>query len=162
MKISLIAALSENFVIGQDQKIPWYIPKDLSWFKHHTLNKSIIMGRKTWESLPGPLPMRNNIVISKKKICIKKITLVNSIQQAFLSIPKNHQEVMIIGGGTIYLQTIQYANKLYLTHIHKNIIGNIYFPQYNLYKWNRIFYQKHHSNNQNIFDYSFEILERHQ
>ncbi|CAL4319753.1 Dihydrofolate reductase [Buchnera aphidicola (Eriosoma lanigerum)] len=159
MKISIIAALSQNFVIGKNNQIPWYLPQDLSWFKYHTLHKTIIMGRLTWNSLAVPLPMRNNIVISKTKIKSKTIIWANSISQALLFAKKLNKEVMIIGGGTLYLQTIQYANQLYLTHIHKHIIGDVYFPKYHINLWKRTFYQIMYSTQINNY-YSFEILKR--
>ena len=162
MKISLIAAISKNLVIGNNNTIPWYLPEDLKWFKKNTIHKNIIMGRLTWESISKKsLPMRKNIVISRSKKIVKKdIIWVNSISQALIATEHN-KEIMVIGGAEIYKQMLCYANKLYLTHIDFNGIGDTYFPQYQKYKhWNVIFKQKKFKNKKNPYNFCFEILSR--
>ncbi|QCI22026.1 type 3 dihydrofolate reductase [Buchnera aphidicola] len=160
MNISLIAAVSSNLVIGYNNKIPWYIPEDLKWFKKHTINKSVIMGRLTWESIGKPLLMRHNIVISKNKIEKKGIISVNSISKAIIS-AKYAQEIMVIGGAQIYKNMLFYANKLYLTHIDAHIIGDAYFPKYKMFpNWKRLFKKKYIKNEKNPYNYYFEILSR--
>ncbi|QCI20880.1 type 3 dihydrofolate reductase [Buchnera aphidicola (Hyperomyzus lactucae)] len=161
MNISLIAAVSNNLVIGYKNKIPWYLPEDLKWFKKNTITKDIIMGRLTWESIgQKPLSMRNNIVISSKKIKKKDIIWANSIPNAIISANYN-KEIMVIGGGKIYKKMLFYANKLYLTHIDINIIGDSYFPPYQLYpSWKVLFRKKVSKNKTNPYNYVFEILSR--
>lgn len=168
MNISLIAAISKNLIIGYQNTIPWYIPDDLKWFKQNTIYKNIIMGRMTWESIKKPLPNRRNIVISKNKIKHRDIVWCNSIPQAISNAIFNiniseqyHQEIMVIGGAQIYKKMLFYANKLYLTHIDSNIIGDTYFPEYKLYpSWKVIFRKKNNINKDNLHNYYYEILSR--
>ncbi|ACL29963.1 type 3 dihydrofolate reductase [Buchnera aphidicola str. APS (Acyrthosiphon pisum)] len=161
MNISLIAAISKNLVIGYKNKIPWYLPEDLKWFKQKTINKNIIMGRLTWESIKKkPLPMRKNIVISSNEIKQEGIIWADSISNAIISAQYN-QEIMIIGGAKIYKEMLFYANKLYLTHIDIDIVGDAYFPEYKLYPyWKTLFRKKNTKNKMNPYNYSFEILSR--
>jgi len=162
MNISIISAMSENLVIGHKNSIPWHIPKDLSWFKKHTINKSIIMGRITWESIKYALPMRQNIVLTRKKnISEKNVIFVNSINKAIqASLYKN--EIMIIGGSTLYNQMLPVANKLYLTIIKINILGDSYFPKYCHMKWKTIFKKKivERISIQNTYVLTFKILKK--
>ncbi|QCI17550.1 type 3 dihydrofolate reductase [Buchnera aphidicola (Acyrthosiphon lactucae)] len=160
MNISLIAAISNNLVIGNKNKIPWHVPEDLKWFKKRTINKNIIMGRLTWESIKKPLPMRTNIVISSNEIKEEGVIWVNSISNAIISAQYN-KEIMVIGGAKIYKKMLFYANKLYLTHIDTDIIGDSYFPQYKLYSsWKVLFQKKNIKNKLNQYNYTFEILSR--
>lgn len=165
MKISLIAAISNNLVIGNNNKIPWNLPEDLKWFKKNTIYKNIIMGRLTWESIRHSLPMRTNIVISRKEIINKNIIWANSIHNAILStISSKHEknkEIMIIGGAKIYKQMLFYANKLYLTHVNCDIIGDSYFPKYKKFKnWKTTFKKKCFKDSNHSYDFVFEILSR--
>ncbi|WP_422667097.1 type 3 dihydrofolate reductase [Buchnera aphidicola] len=160
MKISLIAAIANNLIIGNKNKIPWHLPEDLKWFQKNTMHKSIIMGRSTWQSIGKPLFMRRNIVISRNKIYDKEVIWANSIPNAIIAAEKN-KEIMVIGGQQIYQQMIFYANKLYLTHIDINIIGDSYFPMYQLYSSWKILFQKHiFKDKKNPYNYCFEILSR--
>ncbi|AEO08503.1 dihydrofolate reductase [Buchnera aphidicola str. Ak (Acyrthosiphon kondoi)] len=160
MNVSLIAAMSKNLVIGYNNKIPWYLPEDLKWFKQKTINKSVIMGRLTWESIKRPLPTRKNIVISSNEIKKKGIIWADSISNALIS-AKYNKEIMVIGGSKIYKKMLFYANKLYLTHIDINIIGDAYFPKYTLYpSWKVLFRKKIFKDKKNPYNYSFEILSR--
>ncbi|QCI24242.1 type 3 dihydrofolate reductase [Buchnera aphidicola (Muscaphis stroyani)] len=160
MNISLIAAISNNLIIGNNNSIPWHLPEDLKWFKKHTINKNVIMGRLTWESIKKPLLMRTNIVISRYKIKKKGIIWANSISHA-INLTESNKEIMVIGGSKIYEQMLFYANKLYLTHIDININGDSYFPQYKLYPyWKTLFKQHFLKNKKNPYNYYFEILSR--
>ncbi|AEO07956.1 dihydrofolate reductase [Buchnera aphidicola] len=168
MNISLIAAISKNLIIGYQNKIPWYIPNDLKWFKKNTIHKNIIMGRVTWESIAQPLSHRRNIVISKTEIKNKNVIWCHSISDAISNAVSNiivskkyQQEIMVIGGEKIYKQMLFYANKLYLTNIDIDIIGDSYFPQYMLYpSWKILFKQNNIKNKFNPYNYSFQILSR--
>jgi dihydrofolate reductase len=129
--ISLIAAVSENGVIGKDGKLPWYIPEDLKHFKKLTTGNVVIMGRKTYESLIKPLPNRVNIVITREKgKTFNGCITVNSIEEAIRK-AGNDKEIFIIGGGEVYKKSLKFANKVYLTKIHKHIEGDTYFPTLN-------------------------------
>ncbi|XBC44771.1 MAG: type 3 dihydrofolate reductase [Buchnera aphidicola (Schlechtendalia chinensis)] len=160
MNISIIAAISENLVIGNNNSIPWKLPKDLKWFKEKTINKSIIMGRLTWDTIKHELPMRQNIILTRKFIKnYNNVYFANSIQNA-IKLAKNKKEIMIIGGGQLYSQMLSYANKLYLTKIKINIKGDTYFPKYQHIKWNKIFLENHEINEKNKYNFQFQILER--
>jgi|688.fasta_scaffold415025_2 dihydrofolate reductase len=121
--INIIAAVSKNNVIGINNSIPWKIKEDMQMFKKLTTNNTIIMGRKTFESIGKPLPNRNNIVITSKKI--DNITTFNSLKEA---IENTSGEIFLIGGSKIYEEGMNYADKLYITLVNKSINGDTYFP----------------------------------
>ncbi|WMY94800.1 MAG: type 3 dihydrofolate reductase [Arsenophonus sp.] len=162
MKISLIAAMASDQVIGINNTIPWFLAGDLAWFKYHALHKPIIMGRITYESIgEHPLPQRLNIILSHKKSNknTKDLIWVNSIEEALKSTGQA-EEVMIIGGGKIYELFLPLANRLYLTHIDVKVKGDTYFPSYNYNEWTVVFTEYHLADLRNSYNYRFEILER--
>jgi len=129
--VSIIAAMSENRVIGRDGKLPWYIPEDLQHFKKLTEGGAVIMGRKTYESIGKPLPNRLNIVITREKDkTINGCITVNSIKDA-ISKANSEKKIFIIGGGEIYKKSLNFANKVYLTKVHQHIEGDTFFPNLN-------------------------------
>ncbi len=134
LNISLIAAMSENRVIGKDNKLPWHIPEDLKYFKEKTKGKTVIMGRKTYESMGRLLPNRKNVIITQNKNYkeeqggkIDAAIVVFNIEDAIKTCDPN-EEIMIIGGANIYKQFLSIANKIYLTVVHTNIDGDTQFP----------------------------------
>tara|TARA_B100001027_G_scaffold139483_1_gene96908 strand:- start:5120 stop:5611 length:492 start_codon:yes stop_codon:yes gene_type:complete len=128
-ELTIIAAAANNNVIGNNNKLIWHIPKDLKRFKELTLNHAVIMGRKTFESLPYPLPKRLNIVITRNNnYKINGIIVCKSIEEA-LSHCKNDSQPFIIGGGEIYTQTINLVDKIELTRVYKDYEGDAYFPE---------------------------------
>ena len=133
---SLIAAVSENFVIGNGLKIPWHISEDFKLFKERTLNNVIIMGKNTWDSLPiKPLPNRINIVLSKDKIEINGCFVATSLTEAFNEASKHNKDIFVIGGASIYTQTIDNAKYLYISHVKGNFEGDIFFPKFDTNKY---------------------------
>jgi dihydrofolate reductase len=127
--VSLIAAVSENGVIGVDNKLPWYIPDDLKRFKKLTSGNVVIMGRKTYESLGKPLPNRLNIVISRNKdLVIPGCLVFNNLSKAIKKAGSD-KEIFIIGGGEIYRKGIILADKIYLTKVHQEVKGDTTFPE---------------------------------
>lgn len=130
--ISLIAALSENRVIGVDNKLPWHIPEDLKRFKRLTYGYPIIMGRKTFESIGRVLPGRKNIIITRdKKYSIDGAVIVHSFDEAIQRAANEEtDEIFVIGGGQIFEQAIDKADQLYLTLVHTTLEGDAYFPEY--------------------------------
>ncbi|UDG81216.1 Dihydrofolate reductase [Candidatus Hartigia pinicola] len=165
MNISLIAAMTADQVIGINKTIPWNLPRDLAWFKHNTLNKPIIMGRLTYESIGYPLPSRVNIVLSNKTSSDKNVIWTASIAESLVKANntqarKNKKEIIVIGGEKIYQQFLPLANKLYLTHINAKIMGNIYFPIYNTNEWECIFNEYHKKDKHHFYSYSFKILTK--
>jgi len=159
MIISLIAALATDRVIGMENAMPWHLPGDLAWFKRNTLNKPVIMGRKTFESIGRPLPGRLNIVISSKPGEHEGVTWVTSVDAA-LAAAGGVEEVMVMGGGRVYEQFLPKANRLYLTQIDAEVEGDTHFPEYEPDDWESTFSEFHDADEQNSHGYCFEILDR--
>ena len=136
MTISIIAAIAENNVIGKDNKLIWHISEDLKRFKKLTTGHSIIMGRKTYESLPfRPLPYRKNIILSSQKgLSFEGAQVINSIDET-LNHCKNEEEIFICGGAEIYLSFLPFANRLFLTKVHHTFKGDTFFPEIDYSKW---------------------------
>jgi len=143
-KISIIVAASNNNVIGVDNCIPWHIPADLKFFKSMTENKVVIMGRKSWESLPEkhrPLRNRLNVVITRNKDYIADGGIVaydlESLFKAFKNSSNDDDEIFVIGGGEIYKDSFPYADKLYLTRVLTDVEveGDTYFEGFNEEEW---------------------------
>lgn len=144
MKISMIAAMANQRVIGLGNKMPWHLPADLKFFKQNTTGKPVIMGRKTFQSIGAPLPNRTNIIITNDKTYYAdNITVVHGIQEA-LAVAQGAEEVMIIGGQTIYEQFLPMTHELYLTKIDLDINGDAFFPNYQeVAKWQVNWSEKH-------------------
>ncbi|MBM7070447.1 type 3 dihydrofolate reductase [Shewanella sp. 202IG2-18] len=135
MKISMIAAMTVNRVIGKDNQMPWHLPEDLKHFKASTMGKPIVMGRKTFESIGRPLPGRHNIVITRQSdFSVEGITAVSSFEEA-KSAAGNVEEIAVIGGGQLYKQLLPIADKLYLTLINIDVDGDTYFPDWDDGSW---------------------------
>jgi len=134
--ISIIVAVSEDWGIGKDNELLWHISEDLKRFKRLTTGKTVVMGKKTWESLPRrPLPGRKNIVLTDNtKEFIENAVTCYSIEDA-LSKCSGDEEIFIIGGGSIYRQFMPIADRLYITHVHKKATADIYFPEIDLNIW---------------------------
>ena len=127
-ELTIIAAASTNNVIGFNNKLIWNIPNDLKRFKELTLGHSVIMGRKTFESLPNPLPKRRNIIITKNKDYSRDgIEVTSNIEDA-IDLCKGDSQPFIIGGGEIYSQTIEIVDKIELTRVYKDYQGDAFFP----------------------------------
>lgn len=136
-EIAIIAAISTNMVIGRDNKIPWHISEDLIRFKALTIGHPIIMGRKTFESIGKPLPKRANIVITRDKdYSAPGINVAHSIDEAIETARaiEGSEEIFIIGGGQIYNQSMNLADRLYLTVVDEEIEGDVFFPDYSEFK----------------------------
>lgn len=131
-RISLIAALSENRVIGKEGKIPWHLKDDFRRFKERTIGHAIIMGRKTHESIGRPLPGRTNIVITRDvSRTIPGCVIAGSLSEALVKAREvESEEIFVIGGGQIYTEALNVADRLYLTLVHAIIDGDTFFPEY--------------------------------
>lgn len=137
MKISMIAALSENNVIGINGQLPWRLKKDLAHFRALTLGKTVLMGRKTFESIGRPLPNRKNIILTRDlEFKSGGVEVVHDLAEALALIKTSDQEMMIIGGEQIYRLFLPYANQLYLTRVKINLPhGDAFFPEVDLSEW---------------------------
>jgi dihydrofolate reductase len=158
--ITLIAATAKNRVIGKNNELLWHLPKDFAWFKEKTKGYDIVMGRKTMESIMAftkgkPLPLRNNIVLSKEMKEKEGFTILNEYQDVLnLSLEK---EIIIIGGEKIYDLFMPYANKIILTEIDKDFDGDAFFPEFDKSKYTITYEQKENENN---LDYRFVIYQK--
>jgi len=136
-RVSLIAAVAADGVMGYKNDLPWpHIKEDFAWFKQHTKGKPIIMGRKTWDSLKEPfkpLPGRRNIVISRSVSTLEGAEVFSSVQDAIASC--SEAEVMVIGGAEIYAQAMPLAHRMYLTFIDADFVGDTFFPAWNPDNW---------------------------
>ncbi len=148
MKFSIIVAIAENNAIGYNNDLLCYIPGDLKRFKKITSGHAVIMGRKTFFSLPkGALPNRRNIVITDQpEDCCPGAEIVHSIEEA-IKIADKTKENFIIGGGTIYEQFLPISQKMYLTLVHKQYEADVFFPEINFDEWAVIEEEKHPENN---------------
>lgn len=159
MIISMIAAMAQDRVIGIDNQMPWHLPADFAWFKRCTMGKPVVMGRKTYDSIGRPLPGRQNIVISRDpSLVIEGVTTVTSIDEA-LKAAGSVEEVMIIGGGTIYEACLPRANKLYVTHIEAEIQGDTQFPAWDD-EFKETYSEAYSADEKNAYEMRFVVLER--
>ncbi|MCY6395393.1 dihydrofolate reductase [Actinobacillus pleuropneumoniae] len=161
MKISLIVARTLNHVIGKENQIPWNLPVDLAWFRQNTLGKPVIMGRKTYESIGRLLPKRPNIILSRSGFCVEgAYTAQNFAQAAELAETfANTDEIMVIGGGELFKQTIPQADRLYLTEIQAEIEGDTLF-EFDESNWTLVEEKWSEIDEQNAYRCRFMILER--
>ncbi len=154
-ELTIIAAVSINNIIGNKNKLIWKLSNDLKRFKNLTTNHSVIMGRKTFESLPNPLPDRNNIVITRDTNYSKpNIQVCSSIEDA-INLTKTDTQPFIIGGGEIYTQTINIVDRIELTRVHEEFDGDAYFPEIPLDIFELINEENYNSDLENEFDYSY-------
>lgn len=158
--ISIIVAVSEDLGIGIGNELLWHIPEDLKRFKKLTLGKTVIMGKKTWASLPKkPLPGRKNIVLTDKPgECFDCSITAYSIPDA-LDKCRDEEEIFIIGGGSIYRQFMPLAGRLYITHVHKKAPADVFFPEIDEKLWQVIEKEDHQTNGDRI-PYSYVVYER--
>jgi len=160
MIISIIVAMDKKGVIGLEGDLPWRLSADLKHFKAITMSKPLIMGRKTHESIGRPLPGRKNIVLThaiefKAEGCV----VVNSLDDA-LQAAGDVDEVMIMGGSGVYDQSLARAGRLYLTEVHADVSGDVYFPEFDKGGWVEVERQNNSADEKNDFDFSFVVMER--
>ena len=164
--ISHLVAVSNDLVIGVDNDLPWNLKADLAHFKKYTLNKIIIMGRKTYESIGMPLPNRINYVVSRTLKEISGTYVFSSLEEAILNAEKKNlqmnieNEIVIIGGGHIFEETAQSINKLIITRVDCNIDGDIYYHKFNLKKWKLISTESYKKDSENDYDFKIEEYMR--
>lgn len=166
MTISLIAAMGRNRVIGGHNTLPWNMPADMAHFRDLTRGKSVIMGRKTFESIGHPLPNRPNIVITRDPTyraegCVVAHDADTALEAASRAVSRGAaSEIMIIGGGEIYALFLPRANRMYLTLIDADFEGDIRFPEYAASDWQETARKHHESDAANPYPYTFLTLER--
>jgi dihydrofolate reductase len=159
-QISIIAAMADNRVIGRDNALPWRLPADLQHFKALTIGKPIVMGRKTWESLPGLLPDRPHIVVTNNPAYgADGCTVVNSLDAA-LDAAGEVPEIMVVGGALLYQQALPLAQLIYLTLVHTVVEGDTLFPEFDMDMWHELERVQHPSDENNPYPYTFITLQR--
>ena len=160
MILSLIAALGKNRVIGDHNTLPWHLPADLKRFKELTAGHTVIMGRKTYESIGRPLPKRRNIIITRQAdLKIPGCEIADSLENA-IKLVADEKEVFIIGGAQIFEQSLGKADRMYLTFVDHDFPGDAYFPEYDTSQWRVIEEEKFPADASNPFPYSFITLEK--
>ena len=162
MKITLIAAMAQNWVIGQAGQLPWHLPADLKHFKTNTSGKPILMGRLTYESIGRPLPNRRNLVLTRDiNFTAPGVDVFNGYE-AVLDALGAIDELMVIGGGQVYRALLPASHRILLTVIHSEVEGDAFFPNFDLSDWTIHSQEKCAPDSKNAFSYSFLELRRDQ
>lgn len=161
-KISIIAAVADNYAIGKLNKLLWHLPADLKYFKNLTIGHAVIMGKRTFESLPnGPLPNRKNIVL--RTILSDGVTEgyfeADSLEDAF-ELAENEDRVFIIGGAKVYKHSMDKVNSMYITWVHADFDADAYFPEIDFTEWQEVSRLDCKADDKNLFDYSFVEYRR--
>jgi len=162
MEIALVVAMDENRVIGARGALPWRLPADLRHFKRVTMGHPIVMGRRTWESIGRVLPGRTNIVVSGKPgYEVPGAVVVDSLEAAKArAAEEGCEELMVIGGATLYEQILDEADRIYLTEVHAAFDGDTFFPDIAEDEWACVSREDFEKDEENPYDYSFLVLER--
>jgi len=164
MRLSILVAMARNRVIGQNNTLPWHLPADLKHFKSLTIGHSMIMGRKTYESIGKPLPGRTNIIVTKQSnFQAPGTTIVNSIEEALEKSKESscaNNESFIIGGAELYRQTLKLCHRMYITEIQGDFEGDTFFPEFNQDDWQETTRERHEGNDKAGLAYHFVILDR--
>lgn len=162
MIISAIVARGKNNVIGVKNDLPWRLPGDMRWFKETTLNRHVIMGRQSFESLPRALPKRVNIVVTRDVSYYRSDCIIfHSLDEALaFAHTAGESEVFILGGGNVYEQTKNLWNKVYITDVDVSLNGDTFFPNISLEEYNLVKEEAHSADEKNIYSYTFRVYER--
>ncbi len=162
MRLSLIAAVAENGVIGAGKDIPWRLPEDWKRFKSTTMGHHLLMGRKTWESIGKPLPGRTTVVISRGRPELPAgVHLASSLDQAIeIGAEAADDEVFVAGGSGIYRLALPRADRLYLTRVHASIEGDTFFPEWNQTDWRLVASDRHQADAQHAFAFTLQVFDR--
>lgn len=159
-RLSIIAAMANDRVIGRDNRLPWHLPADLQHFKQITMGKPMIMGRKTWESLPGVLPGRRHIVVTRDMdYRAEGAEIAHSLDEA-IELAGKVEEIMVVGGANLYEQALSLADRIYLTEIDLSVEGDAWFPEFDRSTWRERSRVEHPHDARNASDYAFIVLER--
>jgi dihydrofolate reductase len=160
VRIALVVAVADNGVIGRDGGLPWNLPDDLKHFKSVTLGKPVLMGRRTFESIGKPLPGRRNLVLTRGTLAAAEgVEVVASIDAA-LELVAREPELCVIGGAGVFEQLLPEATRIYLTRVHGEIAGDVYFPPWDAAHWHEIERREHPADARHAYAMSFLTLER--
>ncbi len=164
LRLSLLVAMAKNRVIGRNNRLPWHLPADLKHFKFLTMGQTIVMGRKTFESIGKPLPGRANIIITHQTDYeVLGATVVNSLENALMICEEtstDNSENFIIGGEKLYRQTLKLCQRIYITEIQRDFEGDVYFPEFDLTDWKETQRDKRISDSDDRLEFHFVVLDR--
>ena len=158
--LSLMVAMDRNRVIGVDGGLPWHLPADLRWFRRNTVGKPIVMGRHTWQAIGRALPERPNIVLTRDRDFRAEGAVVVHDFEAALVAAGDAPEVVVIGGGVLFDETIHLADRLYLTVVEGEFAGDTWFPLFDTSEWRETLRERHEADERNPWPCTFLILER--
>lgn len=161
-EISIVAAVADNYAIGKGNKLPWHLPADLKHFRELTTGHAVVMGKRTFESLPnGPLPNRRNVVLTSvmSEGVNEGYFEADSLEDAFYLCEKE-EKVFIVGGAAVYRQSLEIAESLYITWVHHEFSADIYFPEVDFSKWDEVSRQDMSADEKNPYPYSFVHYKR--
>ena len=160
VNLSIIVAISENNAIGKNNQLLWHLPADLKHFKNITTGHTMIMGRKTYDSIGRPLPNRRSIVVTRQTdLHIEGVEIVNSLAEA-VSLCTQENEVFIIGGAELYQSALSLTNTIYLTTVHAQYEADVFFPALSADEWTAIHQEYHPADEKNSVAYTFSTLTR--
>jgi len=158
--VTLVAAIAENGVIGHGNRLPWHLPADLKRFKALTMDKPILMGRKTFEAIGKPLPGRRNLVLTRSAgFRPPGVGIVGGVEEA-LAVNADAPELMVIGGAEVYRLFLPLARRIYLTRVHAPIVGDTRFPNCDWNEWRKVDRSTHPADDKNAYAMTFLTLER--
>ena len=160
MTVSLIAAMSENRVIGHAGSLPWHLPRDMHRFKSLTTGHPVVMGRKTFETLPAPLPNRQNIIVTGNRTYQASGADVAHSLEAALSLVGGDGEIFVAGGGELYRLALPIADRIYLTVVHATFEGDAWFPEFPMDQWRLVEDIRYDSDERHAFPFSFRLYVR--
>lgn len=161
MTLAAVVAMSENRVIGNNNQLPWHLPADLKHFKAITMGKPILMGRKTFQAIGRVLPGRCNIVITHDtQLQAPGCVVANSIDTALEAAASYSNDSFVIGGALLYQQMLPKIERIYLTIVHHEFVGDAYFPELNPAEWQEVERKEHSADGENKYAFSFITLDR--
>jgi dihydrofolate reductase len=159
--IAIIVAMSENRVIGRDNGLPWHLPADLKHFKAISTGHPILMGRKTFVSLGKPLPKRTNIIVTRQKdFAVEGAVVVHSIAEGLKLAKEQEEQVFVIGGADIFKQAIPQVDTLFLTIVHAEVEGDVFFPELEPDEWQEVERERHEADEKHAYAFSFVKMVR--
>ena len=158
--IIMIAAVAENFALGKDNELVWHLPDDFKRFKQLTTNHYIIMGRKTFESFPKPLPNRTHVIITRQQdYTAEGCLVVANLDEALAMIPKD-ENAFVIGGGEIYALALPFTDVIELTKVHARFEADTFFPEIDSKQWKLVSEEYHPKDEKHLFDFTYETYRR--
>ncbi len=158
-KTSLIVAVDEQGGIGKGQELLCHLPEDLAFFKAQTMGKSMVMGRRTYESIGRPLPGRRSIVLTTQEILIPGVEIAHTAEEA-LALCKYDPDVMVIGGSSVYKHFLPIAQCIYMTRIHHKFSADVFFPKFDVKLWTITILKEFAADEKNIYDLTFMRYDR--